>query len=366
MFMSRKRKLIRKPLAETVKSGFTIVEFTLATAFIAVLLITVAIITSNIIAIYQKGLTLKAVNSVGRGLTDEFTEAINIAPSVDTTNLCNSHLNDTDADGNNLHDICKKDKANNFIYQQLMAERTTENEGDEDGGDNSYNVQLGGVFCTGKYSYVWNTIYAEELAATERTYLSIKYLSENGTEEKMPVFRLIKVEDPTYRVCSAVTEKTYKPCLTTLSDLEISLNTIDSGCAVKKEPIKSEQEAKKTDGVENVDAYVIDITTLANGRDNRIATPEQGFLSSFDLDLQLYEFAIFPIAQDDVTLRTFMSGTFILATERGNINLTRSGNYCDVNKRTNADDSSNILDVGAEFNYCAINKFNFAARTAGM
>ena len=66
----------------TAKSGFTMVEVMIAMAFVAVLLITIAIVTTNIVAIYQKGLTLKAVNSVGRGLVDELTASINTAPYV--------------------------------------------------------------------------------------------------------------------------------------------------------------------------------------------------------------------------------------------------------------------------------------------
>ena len=62
-----------------------------------------------------------------------------------------------------------------------------------------------------------------------------------------------------------------------------------------------------------------------------------------------------------------MSGTFILGTERGNINIERSGDYCDVNHLDQDQETTTaLLDLGSEFTYCSINKFNFAARTAGM
>ena len=77
-------------LTHRTQSGFTMVELSITLAFLALLLISIAVITTNIIAIYQKGMTLKAVNSVGRGLVEELTTAINTAPSVDTTSLCNS------------------------------------------------------------------------------------------------------------------------------------------------------------------------------------------------------------------------------------------------------------------------------------
>ena len=87
--MNMKKKILNY---SDVKSGFTMVELSLTMAFVAVLLITIAVITSNIMTIYQKGLTIKAVNSVGRGLTDEFITGITSAPAVDTTSFKNIDL----------------------------------------------------------------------------------------------------------------------------------------------------------------------------------------------------------------------------------------------------------------------------------
>ncbi len=304
---------------EQLKSGFTMVEFSLATAFIALLMIGISIITSNIITIYQKGLAIKAVGSVGRGLVEEFTTAINAAPSVDTTSLCSSHVSGTSVD------TCKSDHANKFIFQHKLARRVAP------GNETDTNVQVGGVFCTGNYSYIWNTYYGTENGGKP---LTLKYYDSADTATPRPTrtiddFRMIRLKDPTYRVCSAVTTTSYTSIINETSE--------------------------------------IDITHLTNGHENVIETPEQGFLNSFDLDLQIYELTMFPISQDIVTLRTFMSGTFILATERGNINIERTGDYCDIEQRDPDDETTTALfDLGSEFTYCSINKFNFAARTAGM
>lgn len=302
------------------KSGFTMVEFSLATAFISLLLIGISVIASNIITIYQKGLAVKAVGSVGRGLVEEFTTAINSAPSVDTASLCSSHVSGAS------EDACKKDNANNFIFQHKLGRRVAP------GNETDTSVQFGGVFCTGNYSYVWNTYYGTENGGSPLSlvyYDSTNYSPASRESTKLSDFRMIRVKDSSYRVCSAVTNSNY------------------------------------TSNINNV--AEIDITHLANGRENVIDTPEQGFLNSFDLDLQLYELTMFPISQDQVTLRTFMSGTFILATERGNVNIERSGDYCDVNHLDQDQETTTALsDLGSEFTYCSINKFNFAARTAGM
>lgn len=322
-------------LTTSTKSGFTIIEFSLATAFIAFLLVSIAIISSNIITIYQKGLTLKAVNSVGRGLTDELTTGINAAPSVDTKNLCENHLSSND--GAAAIQDCKNDHAQSFIFQNKIgrSDKSTK------------KVQLGGVFCTGNYSYIWNTYYAMNDDEEDDNYPNAIRIKYNGGKVHKAE-RLMRVEDPTYRVCSAVVNENYDPLL----------ETNDKGDYF------------------DPNTSIIDITSLANGRANPIPEPQTGFLNSFDLDLQLYEFTVFPISQDLVTQRTFMTGTFILATERGNINISRSAGeeYCDINAIADADTddddgvgtAGSILDIGSEFNYCAINKFNFAARTAGV
>ena len=297
-------------LTHRTQSGFTMVELSITLAFLALLLISIAVITTNIIAIYQKGMTLKAVNSVGRGLVEELTTAINTAPSVDTTSLCNSLAGDDAA-------ACRSDNAFKYVYQANY---------------NSAGQQYNGVFCTGYYSYIWNTYYGVDSGNT----LSLRYLSNtDGSTPTIDAPRLIRVEDRTYRVCSAV----------------MVPNSYTSTFA-------------------STSSATIDITKLAGSTNvtNPIPEPQSGMLNEFDLDLMLYEFTIFPISQDAVTLRTYMAGTFILATLRGDVDITRSGDYCQVGTTPDGTTSegSSANDLGSEFNYCAINKFNFAARTAGV
>lgn len=298
-----------KNLTKESKSGFTITELMIAVAFIGVLLITIAIVATNIISIYQKGMTLKAVNSVGRGLIDELTSAINLAPSVDTTSLCNS-LAPNNVEG------CVKDQAFKYVYQSIQ---------------NSNGEQLGGIFCTGNYSYLWNTYYSET-SDSDADRLKLTYRNLNNAKQELSNFRLIRVEDKTHRVCSSVVNSNYESTLT--------------------------------------DNHNIDIQFLAHSSEstplwNRISEPKSDFLKEFNLDMTLYELTIFHLSQDSVTLRSFLSGTFILATLRGNVDIMRSGDYCSVNSSDLGDDSGRH-DIGSEFNYCAINKFNFAARTAGI
>lgn len=318
--------------------GFTMIELSLVMAFVAFLLIAIAIITTNIITIYQKGSALKAVNSVGRGLVDEFIAAINQAPSVDTTSLCNSLV--TTEDG---RERCINDAAFKFIFQAEYGDVAD---------DNNIRKQYNGIFCTGYYSYYWNTEYGEAAGRT----ISLRYARDNTDENKdilhqykdndedEGVVRLARIEDRTYQLCAANVDGDYGS--TYRQNLDDNRGVID---------IRSKQR------------YAGDGLTIDNFLSE---APQEGFLNAFDLDLTLYELTIFPTSQDWVTLRTFMSGTFILATYRGNVDITRTGDYCDLGSYEDAegnyvDNATSIENLGAEFNYCAINKFNFSTRTAG-
>lgn len=319
----------KQKLKNATKTGFTIVEVTIVTAFVAMLLIAITVIITQITAIYQKGLTLKAVNSVGRNLVTELTTAINSAPSIDTTSLCNMLV-----DEGAPRTECQQKGAFKFIYQSY--------------GENNYHdpvtgtsgpVQYAGVFCTGDYSYVWNTYYGQgegdsALAAGRQVRIAYQE-TEYGVPRYIENFKLVRFKDSTYRACSNNVTRSYN---------DQSLET----------------------------SHEIDMTHQANGNFNEMheGSFQQGFLEASNLSLGLYELTIFPVSQDWVTLRAFFAGTFILATERGGVSITRTGDYCDTTNHGESgagtgDGSSNIFNLGSNFNYCGINKFNFAARTAG-
>lgn len=65
--------------------GFTLIELMLAMTFISVLLIAIAMTTIQISNIYNKGITLREVNQVGRSLSDEFQRSIATSVPFDVT-----------------------------------------------------------------------------------------------------------------------------------------------------------------------------------------------------------------------------------------------------------------------------------------
>lgn len=299
------------------KSGFTIVEVTLSLAFIGMLIIAIAMILVNIFALYQKGLTVKSINSVGRGLVSELTTTINAAPSIDSTSICNTlATNKTE---------CLKNGAFEYIFQAGFGQRS-----DQTGRADT--VQYYGALCTGKYTYLWNTYQGKR----DNKMITLRYkVSTTSPVETLEDFKLVRINDRNYRTCSKIL------------DNKESFNNASGN-------------------------YEVDISKLPNDAENYIyEEPVQGFLDSADAELYLYELTIFPISQDSVTLRAFFSGTFILATDRGDVNIFRNGDYCNPNANyinnagENEGGSGSVLDLGSEFNYCAVNRFNFAARTSG-
>jgi len=98
--------------------GFTLIELMLAMTFIAILLVAIAMTTIQISNIYNKGITLREVNQVGRSLSDEFQRSIASAVPFDVTP--------------------KVDNSPTTATSKYVV---------RDGG---------GRLCLGNYTYVWN------------------------------------------------------------------------------------------------------------------------------------------------------------------------------------------------------------------
>lgn len=128
------------------RKGFTLVELLLAMAFISVLLLAIAMTVIQISHIYNRGITLKEVNQVGRTMSDELERGIAASES----------------------------------FSILPA-------------DKRYIVESwGGRLCLGRTSYIWN--YGKQLAAGDANVS--KYTTTNDQ------IRLVKVPDVGANYCS--------------------------------------------------------------------------------------------------------------------------------------------------------------------
>lgn len=285
---------------QNTRPGFTMVELSLAIAFIGVLLLSVAYITLEISNSYQKGLAIKAVAATGRDLIDNFSRdnfsrAIFSSPAALPVAACSQLA--TPAAKND----CIADNAYRLTYQQYYGSVTI--------GTRTYNnVPLSGAFCTGRYSYLWNSGYVLNPSAASSPLPAVLRTGLTTTSgSRADAYHLLVIEDPLRSVCASNLQDDYY----------------------------------------NATAPDTFTTTLT--------TPAIELLSPSEDNLAVYDFVLFRPTQHHRTLHAFYSAAFTLATVAGGVDITASGDYC-----TDVPDG-----LATDYNYCAINKFNFAMRVTG-
>jgi len=283
------------------KKGFTMIELMIAMVFLGTLLVTIAILVIHLISIFEKGMNIKAVNSAGRSLIDDFTRTLGASLNVEFTGGVSSY------------------------WYQETGSATPDKNGPEKG-----NLPMRGAFCTAQFSYVWNTGYAlnPEYHASRQPYVITESTNASGvttinfhnaSEKPNAVpFQLIKIQDPTRQICATHTGAGVLPKV----DPQVGLAAL--------EMLNTTNETNATTG---------GITKMSAG------------------NLALYDFKVFPPVRNESTKHIFYSATFILATLRGGVDIMASENYCT--------DRSLAGTLVTDFNYCAINKFNFSMRATG-
>lgn len=169
----------------------------------------------------------------------------------------------------------------------------------------NFNVQYFGVLCTGDYSYIWNTARALDPDFTTKNFITV-----NGEKVKM-----VRVYDREQTQCNK----------------------------------------DKNGSVANLAKRNYLPVTINVPADNVVE-----LINSDEMDLALYEFNVTPATQSAITRQSFISANFILATRQGGININANGDFCRGEDNEFKDEYE-----GTMFNYCAVNKFSFSARTGG-
>lgn len=150
---------------EDTNKGFTLIELMLAMAFVAILLLFIALTVIQMSNIYNKGLTMKAVNQAGLTISKDIRQTLSqgqafILPSA----LCLQSANGG----------CVTDP------QDAVA----------------------GRLCTGLYTYIWN--YGKSLDKPINQYLPNSDPSDtSGTNQ----IRLVRVRDNSGQYCADPTTK---------------------------------------------------------------------------------------------------------------------------------------------------------------
>ena len=192
---------------------------------------------------------------------------------------------------------------NNYkLVEKYYYDYTVYNE-NHDG--KNFNVQYFGVLCTGDYSYIWNTARALDPDFTTKNFITV-----NGEKVKM-----VRVYDREQTQCNK----------------------------------------DKNGSVANLAKRNYLPVTINVPADNVVE-----LINNDEMDLALYEFNITPAPQSAITRQSFISANFILATRQGGININANGDFCRGEDNEFKDEYE-----GTMFNYCAVNKFSFSARTGG-
>lgn len=301
------------------KRGFTIVELALSMTFIAVLLVTIAYLTINISAIYQKGLAMRAVTSTGRQVVEELKKTI---AATTATSLDCDHFKAANGGSTSAYTRCTNDEARSFVFQEHYKEFELKN---KDGSTSKKTLPANGIFCTNRYTLIWNTGYALN---------NVDYKRKRGTSGANVniegTSRAVRDYGDGYLATFGGTA--YKLVKITNFSTELCDKYFDKGSYTIKN-----------------DAVIF------NYGNNNTGYPADELISSSEDDLALYDFNIYPPAIHELTTQAFYSGTFILGTLRGNIDITGSGDYCKEAPE----------GLTTDFAYCSINKFNFGVRAMG-
>ena len=245
------------------KNGFTIIETTLSMAFISVLLLMTTFLIIQMSAIYQKTLAVKAVNSTAEELIDDITHHIHASTVVGAEARCYNIDEGTKEE-------CIKDGAFKYIFRQY----------EHDFGDGN-SVPTNGIFCSGLYTYIWNTGYT--------------FTKKDG--------------------------KKYRAIINGSSDYRFA-RVFDSGGKLCTGNVNG--------GTYEYNSSVVSPTYSAS-------SPEE-LLSTAEADLALYDLRIFHPARHAYSGQAFYAGTFVLATLQGDIDIKSSGEYCKAPKEAYFDE----------------------------
>ncbi|MBO7718377.1 hypothetical protein J6S37_02690, partial [Candidatus Saccharibacteria bacterium] len=280
----------------------------------ATLSVAVTLVITNSIAAYHRGITLNQINTTGMDIVDDIRTAVQSSTALPVKGDCITVY----ANNDTVRNECETDGGKNFVVVKRYASVKI---GDKPIGD---PVPVFGAFCSGKYSYVWNSGYFFSESG-------VTVSSSNGSPVSRATLKYSRNND-----------------IVTISDGKL-LKVEDESRLVCKNALKSNQgeryKYEKFGGISNE----FDIT----GHALQEAPVE---LLGKNVNLALYDLDSATPAENDAENSLFYSMSFILGTLRGGANVNVSGEFC-----ATPGSNSSVED----FDYCAINKFNFAARTLG-
>ena len=289
-------------IRKNTAKGFTLIELSLAMVFISLLSLAIVLIIMNTISSYRKGITMNRVDSLGKELIDDIRMAIQNSSTKSVASECRSRYETVYTDENNIVKRCEDDGGRYLVSVANIKEIKIP------GSNSTSKVPTFGAICTGTYSYIWNSGYTDTVENATKAELRVG--GEEGSTYSN--FRLLKIMDEKRQICyQQVVEYP-------VSGSEVVLSTVFE--------------------LDDSDLGGIEPTELIDGESN----------------LALYDLSMMAPARSDDGYSLFYSGSMILGSIEGGPNIAVKNSSC---KEPEGENSN--------FEYCAINRFNFAARASG-
>ncbi len=329
-----KRLCYNSSMKRPFRRGFTMVELSISMVFIGLLSLSVVLVINNAVLAYRRGNTLGQINSIGMDVVDDIKMSIQGTTARTLIGVCAQLFEDESE-----RERCENDEAFNFVsvvkYSTVTLHEGTSHR------QILNNLPIYGVFCTGTYSYIWNTGYFDSTEATfnEKTskeWAQLVYAGGSVTSSEWDSnkpFRLLKVRDDNRSVCIATVYPGYK---TSISESTTGLKYIDN----------------RTFENSLFSRNVINITNINGGELDE--DPIDLITSKGEENLALYDLLVSRPAASMPNDNVYYPISFVLGTLDGGINITAQGRTCAAPN-----------DYEGNLDYCAINKFSFAARATG-
>ena len=97
-------------------SGFTLIELYISLIFLSTLSLIVALMVSNAVSSYNKGLTMGRLNTEGADLVDKFRGAVQGSPATSIEDICETLYGSNETAKN----TCESDKGKGFMIHKKL------------------------------------------------------------------------------------------------------------------------------------------------------------------------------------------------------------------------------------------------------
>ena len=359
--------------------GFTMVELSLSLVFISMLSIAVVLVITGAISSYHRSIVLNKVDTVGTSIADDMKRSIQLAEGAGSLKrLCGERYSGSSEGAAEAAAECEADGGKNFAVVTRYADVKMN-------GQDLGSVPVFGALCTGSYSYIWNSGYFfndeyEVEAGVKKAWLAYQI---NNRINAAIGFKLLKVLDEDRAVCETAVRTSVEGEANTnnykISPANAGGKVIDSefdltSISLTEAPVEYLGNRSGSNDMKIVDGgEAADVTDDSTVSDEDSTEPDDSPIddddspidegddeesdSVNDSNLAIYYLTTSISEQIETGRNSYYYTSFVLGTVQGGVNINASGNFCAP--------PGGFNDAVENLDYCAINKFNFAALASG-